>query len=95
MLLWFPRNYSFTCFKFFFLSFLLSINMTSTLGSITAASPAPTYLLRLCTVLIYLHDQPHLLKYLLYWDVHCLIWLISSSAASVVKMLSLCNTVIL
>jgi len=98
MLLWFPRNYSFTCFKFFFPSFLLSINMTSTLGSITAASPAPTfqiYLLRLCTVLLYLHDQPHVLKYLLYWDVHCLIWLISSSAASVVKTLSLCNTVIL
>ena len=95
MLLCFPRNYSFTCFKFFFPSLLLSIKMTSTLGSITAASPAPAfqvYLLRFCAVLLYLHDQPHCLKYLLYWDVHCLIWLISSSAASVIKMPSLYNT---
>ena len=56
MLLWFPRNYSFTCLKFFFPSLRLPIKMTSTLGSITAASPAPTfqiYLLRLCTVLLY------------------------------------------
>ena len=95
MLLCFPRNYSFTCFKFFFPSLLLSIKMTSTLGSITAASPAPAfqvYLLRFCAVLLYLHDQPHCLKYLLYWDVYCLIWLISSSAASVIKTPSLYNT---
>ena len=94
MLLWFPQNYSFTCLKFFFPSLRLPIKMTSTLGSITAASPVPTFqihLLRLCTALLDLYDQPHLLKYLLYQGAHCLIWLISSSAASVVKTLSLYN----